>query len=1127
MTQAAYDDTPIRQRIGPWSPDGAPDLDAFDPDTNYFVRAAAGSGKTTSLVARMVALVRQGVAPEHLAAITFTRKAAGEMTTRFFAELERTRDALDRDAAPAEWAAVDTGLRQAQRAFIGTIHAFCGRILRERPLAVGLPPRFTAGLDDRDERALRERAWHAHLQAMQQDTDRIDRLVDLGVEPDDLKPYFNTLCTHPELEPYTAAPDDVPAMTSAIDAVRALLDRWQPRRPDPPPKGRDAVMKAFDRVEKRLRYNTLAAPAEQAALLNELTGVIKSNGQAKVTLSAWGERGTDAYEAARVLRDEELPALVEHTIEPVLRQWTAYVHRAVVAFTRPAVETYQALRRQEGQLTFHDILRLTRDLLRDRPAVRRRLQDRFRVLLVDEFQDTDPLQAEILFYLTGENVHETDWTACRPRPGSLFIVGDDKQSIYRFRRADMAVFHQVGSLIDAAGGEVVDLTKNFRSLGRLCRWCDDAFSALFAEPALAPYQATYRRFDPQRPDGDDPVGLRRIEVPDVHGNKGRGIARKDAEQIARFIRGAMDGAIAAFEPGGGTGSVFPETPAYSDFMILTRTKSRLTIYAEQLARYGIPYTITGSEDVGASDELKALVDLMTCALRPDDAVAGVAYLKGPLAGLSDDALYRYRQAGGSFDRMHEPPPGDVVEALDAALAERFTAAFARIRRARALLDAKRPAVALEQMVEEFGLLAGAAHPAVPAEGSLRAGYLLRILTAVQHRAAAGLDWAEVLHELQRVVDGDDALDGMTLETGRADAVRVMNVHQAKGLEAPVVFLADPYSAGGRPTITQHVRRATGELVAPVVQGERPYERVTHPPLGWHDDTDEAFRQEEERHAQAEAHRLLYVAATRAENLLVVSTYPKKRGAGYWGALTPFLDEAEVPALPVPALDAHAPSGAPAPRCAAQRTARSERLDTARQPTYATAPVTALAGEGAAPDGQVRPAPSEGYGPDFGAAVHALVERCVRRRAEPLSAAAVPVRDVLTAHLDAAPTAEQLRRARRMIDGLLASDLWREIAAAPVAYPEYPIGRVEAADGETPTLQRGVIDLLYRTDAGWAIVDVKTDRVADAGALDVLQADAAYARQVRLYAAAWRAVAGEPAARVGLWMADVERFVPVL
>ncbi|MFO8098055.1 MAG: UvrD-helicase domain-containing protein, partial [Salinibacter sp.] len=247
---SAYDDTAARRRIGPWSEDGLPDLSDFEADTNFFVRAAAGSGKTTALVARMVALVREaGVPVEDLSAITFTRKAAGEMNARFFQELRRARDAVPASSPEAD--RLDAALATAQRTFIGTIHSFCARLLRERPLAAGLPPDFTAGLEDREEQQLRTRAWQAHLQAVRADApERIEAITALGLEPDDLEAYFQTLCTHPELTPYTNAPERVPDLQAAVETVRAHLEQWQDLRPDPLPKGRDKTMRAFDKAEQ-------------------------------------------------------------------------------------------------------------------------------------------------------------------------------------------------------------------------------------------------------------------------------------------------------------------------------------------------------------------------------------------------------------------------------------------------------------------------------------------------------------------------------------------------------------------------------------------------------------------------------------------------------------------------------------------------------------------------------------------------------------------------------------------------------------------------------------------------------------------------------------------------------------
>jgi ATP-dependent helicase/nuclease subunit A len=1109
---STYDDAAVRRRIGPWQEDGVPSLSAFEPDTNFFVRAAAGSGKTTALVARMVALVRSGVPVEDLTAITFTRKAAGEMSKRFYEELRRAQTALPAEGPQRR--RVTAALRDAQQAFIGTIHAFCARLLRERPIAADLPPGFVAGLEDREERELRDRAWQNYLQTVRADRPaRMEALTSLGLEPEDLDAYFERLCDHPELDPYVNAPDTAPALKQAAAAVRAELDAWQARRPDALPEGRDDAMQAFDRAEKLIAQTGVETPAQRAELLELFAGVADEE-SADVTLKCWRGPHTDAYDWARGLRDEHLPALVRDVVQPALRRWRAYVHQEVVAFVRPAVERFASLRQAEGRLTFHDLLACTRDLLRDHPGLRTTIQERHPRLLVDEFQDTDPLQAELLFYLTSRNPTETTWTDCRPHPGSLFIVGDDKQSIYRFRRADMEVFEAVGERIEDTGGEAVTLTKNFRSLDVICDWCDAAFGALFDDADLMDRQATYTPFDPQRTTERDVDGVRRINLDKVRGNWGTDIAAQDAGRIARFIQGARDEG----RSGGGDdrhGAIFSGGADYSDFLILTRTKSRLSVYAEALAERGIPYTVTGSEDLGEAAELKALVDLLTCALRPDDEVACVAYLKGPLVGASDDDLYRFTRAGGAFGRMHEPVPASVLEALPAETAQRFEEAFGHLRAARRRLHAQRPGVAIEQLIDDLGLLAGAAHPPDAAEGSLRAGRVLRTMTYVQDLAAQGLGWAEVLDELQRVVDGEEEVDGMTLETGGDDAVRVMNVHQAKGLEAPVVFLADPYSRSSGPSVRRHLRREAGELVAPIVQGSGYRERVTHPPLGWErpvDGRDESFRESEERHEAAEERRLLYVAATRAQNLLVVSTYPEKPDDGPWAPLYPHLDAADVPELGRPGAE---PSSdrpeAPAPALTTKRTERDAQLEAQSRPSYRTESVTD--GDRASP---VRSSPaSEGYGEAFGSAIHQLLEQCVRTgRPTPWTDESVAA-SVLE-RTGAATTPDAVGRATTMVQRFLDSRVWGRVQGADRVYAEYPIA--QTVQREPPVVRRGVIDLAWRADGRWMLVDHKTDRVQGRPP-ETLPPDHAYVRQLQAYARAWAAVVNEPVAEVGLWLAD--------
>ncbi|WP_158666510.1 UvrD-helicase domain-containing protein [Salinibacter altiplanensis] len=1120
----SYDDEPIRQRIGPWKEDGLADLNQFDPDTNFVVTAAAGSGKTTALVARMVALVRQGTPPSDLTAITFTRKAAGEMKTRFFGELERARAQLPNGSAEHE--RVDRALGSVQSVFIGTIHSFCSRLLRERPLAAGLPPDFNAGLEDRDERQLRERAWQQHLREMdKEDSGALDQLAEYGIDPQELTSFFKRLCDHPELSPYVNAPDEAPALEAAVEEAKEKLHAWDARRPENLSKGRDPVMKAFDKANRMLQYQNLDTPLQQADFL-KVFAEVSDDEKADVKNTYWKEENADTKKWAKTLRDELLPTFFANTIQPVLRDWQAKVHKSVVEFTQPAIERYRALRQEEGLLTYHDLLSHTRDLLRDRPGVRKDVQKRYPIFLVDEFQDTDPLQTEILSFLASTDPEEDTWHECSPRDGSLFIVGDDKQSIYRFRRADKGVFENFRERIDKEpNGEAVLLTKNFRSRTPICNWCDRAFSSIFDHPEYRDIQADYVSFDAQRPTGPEGTALRQLPLEKKYRNKGDLIAKQEATRIARFIQAARAGDTEPDFHQSEEGAVFEDGVDFSDFLILTRSKSRLGIYTEVLAQYGIPYTVTGSEDLGDSDELKAVVDLLRCTLRPDDPVAAVAYLKGDLSGWSDEDLYAFEQAGGQFDRMHQPVPDRVLSQLDEGQKARVEGSFKRLRDARRILQQSRPGIGVDQIVETFGLLAGAAHPSDPTTASVRAGAVLRITNYVQHLAAQGLGWGEVIEELDLVLEGEEDIDGMTLETGADNAVRIMNVHQAKGLEAPVVFLSDPYTSGRSPTTKLHLRRDEQEVVAPVVKGESYFERVTHAPLGWYDDTEQAFKGEEERHEEAEERRLLYVAATRAERLLVVSTYPEKPNDGPWSPLYDHLEEADVPELTVP--DADPPehtTTVPAPDLESSKTDREQRLNAHSKSSYS---ITSISDE----KPEAGPLSDDGYGAAFGTVLHQLLEQQVLYRSDPPTFPEAELKNVL-ANKGGKGTEEAAGRLRAMLSAFRDSKIWKKLLSASTVHTEYEFAYVttngELSEGKQDKIRRGTIDLLFKDGEEWTILDFKSDRIGPG--VDDLDAalgdDHPYREQIRLYEAAVADLIGEPVKRAALWFADTDTLIEV-
>jgi len=1263
-----------RRRIGPWHEDMLPDLSSFEADQNFVVRAAAGSGKTTSLVARMVALIRRGDArASDLAAITFTRKAAGEMEGRFHKELRRARfllrtaleeptgrpDADLRDEIGEDWTPeeaveadisreelaeqlrrVEAALGSVQQTFIGTVHAFCGRILREHAFEADLPPDFAVGIDDREFEQLQHRVWDRYItESRQERPERMEELNTLGLPPEDLTGLFETASHYPELHLYTNAPEELPDLTPHVEQAREFVETWQAIRPDPPVGERHKAQRALDKAEGMMRSRALTSPAQQAKFLQMVRSGAKDDGTGNLYYSRWGESGSDSYEAAKDLKKEAYPAFCE-AIDPDLNAWKAYAHKQAVRFVEPAATAFLERRREEGQLTHHDVLYWTRTLLRDRAEIREDVLQRSPRLLVDEFQDTDPLQAEILFYLTAQDPEETVWRNCRPRPGSLFIVGDDKQSIYRFRRADIDVFREVSRQIVRAGGDEISLYRNFRSHGQILDFCDEAFEEIFAGPALpegkdetdlspedrmyGDAQADYEDFIDERPGGADPTSIRTIDCDYVSRYPAQPIAEDDADQIARFIRSAIDQGndhpMALPKTDGEAGAaVFPGGASPSDFLILTRKKSNLSVYVTALARRGVPAAVTGSKDLGQSDDLQDLVALLRAALRPDDPVATLAYLRSGLVGLSDGELYCYRQAAGSgpaaFAASASVPSDDTLAALEEPLAKTVEEAFRQLREVRQTLRNDRPATAFPKVVETTGLMAAASAPPNPSRRSLRAGRFARAVDLIEAGAASGASWPEITAHLHDLVHGEEEADGLTLDTGSEEAVQVMNVHQAKGLEAPVVFLADP-AGDARGEATTHVLRPEGSgeraargasspqgvtngdvgetvsrsdedpedpsdyLVAPVTEEGTYHTTITHAPLGWDTAREPTFAEIESAHERAEAHRLLYVAATRAKNLLVVSRPSKKDGSPAvkdpWGDLAEKIGE-EVPVLDPPPVEADEPAPFSAPD--------SDRLDERNQsiarqsrPSFREESVSNLvhdASEESPPpedvgDEEADPFHPVGYGKFFGTVVHNALEQWARRSRAAGSPAEIPAAEDLAVRLERAREEGAVRnetsaepRSSSLSDEVLSAEaqstierfakgpLAETVRDADVVYTEYPFALrtgatdrpADTSDGENEkpepapadadgtetapeTVLRGTIDLVYQDDDGWHIVDHKTDRIRDVGTLSALPFQHPYRQQVRRYARFWHLLTGEPVATASLRFTDSGTRVPV-
>jgi ATP-dependent helicase/nuclease subunit A len=580
--------------------------------------------------------------------------------------------------------------------------------------------------------------------------------------------------------------------------------------------------------------------------------------------------GSPPEPGARLAAEESLAIKAAVRLARDLLRGLAAVDEEAVGAVFEAARDLGARARERllgrGFISFDGLLRLTRDLLAEKPALRRALARRHRRILVDEFQDTDPLQYEILFYL-GEadgpqagDAYETDLA-----PGRLFIVGDPKQSIYRFRGADIAAFHRAVQHLLRRGGSQLTLTTSFRSPEPLLRPINTLFDGWIGEGGgwRDDYEPPYDPITSGRPPGATAPRLEIWSVPE----EGDAEARRAAEgaAIASWI------AVHAGRP-----SDEGRRLHFRDIAILLRALTNAGLYAAALRRAGIPFVVDGGKDFYERPEVGDLLAFLRAVANPNDAPALLAVLRSPLGAVPDEELARFASAGGRLDQAREARPD--LDALPA------------VRRALGLVDAFRtrtrgwPADALIQEALDgtpLPLLHAATH-----DGAQRLANLRKLAAAAQRHARLGLSLGETLRIAEEEFETSIGEGESPLADETIDAVRVLSIHKAKGLEYPVVVVPDV----GR----ESERRPHDDAAVAAWSAGR--SAALHPPDSPPGNGRVAVRLpggrsnsawvlheiEGRRHESAEEKRLFYVACTRArERLILVNSH--RSGNAAWRA----------------------------------------------------------------------------------------------------------------------------------------------------------------------------------------------------------------------------------------------------
>ena len=856
-----------------------------DLGATLVVEAAAGTGKTTALVSRIVAVLRRapgegGGGLDQIVAVTFTEKAAGEMKLRLRAEIEGAR--TDPAATPEERARLDAALPHFEAARIETIHAFCADLLRERPVEAVVDPLFQVAAEDQAQ-ALFDQAFDAWFQrALNDPPEGVRRILRRRPRGDAYGPrqlLRDAAYKLAEHRDFTARwrrdPFDRDA---AIDALIAALDDLAERAADAE-SDRDFLAQNLIRLGHYLaelrRREDVTGGRDHDGLEAEL-----------VELSRWREwkwRGGGRHYGPGIPRADviEHRDRVKAALDDFVTRASADLAFCLQGELGPPIQAYEALKTRAGKLDFLDLLLRARDLLRRRREVREELQQRFTHLFVDEFQDTDPLQAEILLLLAADDPAEADWSRARPVPGKLFLVGDPKQSIYRFRRADVALYESIKARLAQGGAEVLYLSTSFRSAPSI----QEAVNAAFAPrmrggegDALAT-QATYVPLERFR---EDPAGqptLVALAVPRPYSDYGKIVDFRVRESIpdalAAFIHHMIHGgkgAGAAERRWTVTERERPGERAPLEARHICLLFKRFQNYGEDATRpyvraleaRRIPHVLVGGRSFHEREEVMAMRNALLAIEWPDDELSVYATLRGPFFALTDDYLLLYRERFFELNpvRPRDPAELDLTSERGARPLEEVAAALAILARLHRERNRRPIAGTLGLLLEATRAHAGIA---IWPTGEQALANVLRVMDLGRRFEAAGAtSFRAFVERLEEDADRGEAAEAPVVEEG-TEGVRIMTVHRAKGLEFPVVILADPTTPAVHLNPSRHVDTERG-LWAEAIAGCLPAELVDH-------------REEVLRRDREESVRLAYVAATRAREILVVPAVGDATGDG--------------------------------------------------------------------------------------------------------------------------------------------------------------------------------------------------------------------------------------------------------
>ncbi len=1086
------------------------------------VTAGAGTGKTRTLVARYLSLLADGVPLRQIVAITFTEKAAREMRNRVRVELERFLQADPDDRA--RWL---TYQRQLDAARINTIHSLCAEMLRNHPAEAGIDPRFEI-LDEGRGNILRGQSIERALAWAAEDSEAaqlfplfgerglaqtLDKLIKERVKVLSVWDKLPTdLAQHWERVIKTRKVAAIEKMRTSADFRTAFqtLQATEPRSP------RDKLALQRETVLANLALALTSDDVEtwraSCACLDSLNLRV---GSKKAWLDDDGKKTTvDTLKTLRDVWQSEKRLLSAELTEHDRVIARALPHLRIVL--QRAVDRYERAKKRQTTLDFDDLEQRAYELLRDNQAVRARWQSEIAALLVDEFQDTNGRQRDIVQMLNGQQ-------------NRLFIVGDAKQSIYRFRGAEVQVFQQERTKISSAGGTVQVLSQSYRSHERLLVGMNGFFRPILGLTRRHPFHEPFAPLTHFHDLSQKQLTAPNIEMHLTVGNKAEGALDRAADALATRLIDIVENPA--------------NTVTYEDVAILCRASSSFRAYEDALDRAGIPFVTIAGRGFYERPEVRDLLNALAAIADPHDDLALAGFLRSPVIGFTDAMLLQLvnptpssSEGGGeeivwtNSDEFPDdfcivPSPDDPYREHSA---QSKTSHSGQVLWQKLQKQTDQDSRYAAELLTELNRLAGRVSVAdLLHEFLTRTDYRAALLKAEQPRAARNV--SKLLRDahdsgfvrVQEFLDYTRNLRESGGREGEARAVAegvvtIMSVHQSKGLEYPVIVIGDA-GYGGRSRNDMILDDELGVLF-PLRDAEGSLGTVY-----------ELGKRVEGEKDSAESDRLFYVAATRAKDKLILSGTIMLKQNGKPGWLGGWLKSLNEPLAfsnkHIGDYDEEGGRGIPLTLYAedegdeekvncvvyepnfrpkrVQPAMDVERVESAEwTPDLLQSLITTQPEEDRQPSKvwRVVPAVTSKYAPAWviGSLFHDAVAAWKFTDLD----------DWLAAHArgygltDATQITHAVKNTTKLLTRLREHRLYRVLSNATPRHHELPYTYLVDDD-----LERGKIDVLFRYNDQWEILDFKTDRLRNRGDSVRVANQKGYIAQARRYLSAVKTMLG--------------------